>query len=94
MFTGTNSSHVGDTTQPFQYLTNITPNFKFYLGSEGLVAYLDQGVEILIFHVFNGKKLKRGETATNLQQNLAKKFLKFAPKRWLKDIGTKENYTG
>ena len=32
MFTGTNSSHVGDTTQLFQYLTNIIQNFKFSLG--------------------------------------------------------------
>ena len=75
MFTGTTSSHVGDTTQPFQYLTNITPNFKFYLGSEGLVAYLDQGVEILIFHVFNGKKLKRGKQQQICSKIWQKNFL-------------------
>ena len=39
-------------------------------------------VEIVIFRVFNSKKLKK---ARNLQQNFAKThFFKFAPKRWLR----------
>ena len=46
------------------------------------VIYFDQSlgaahiltlVEIFIFHVFNGKKLKKGKKATNSKQNLIEK---------------------
>ena len=40
-------------------------------------------VKICFFNIFNGKKLKKGEKAKNLLQNLAKyRVFKFAPKRW------------
>ena len=58
------------------------------------VIYFDQSlgaahiltlVEIFIFHVFNGKKLKKGKKATNRQQSLSKNvFFWFVPKRWSK----------
>ena len=43
-----------------------------YILTSVWVLRTQNAVEICIFNVFNGKKLKKGEKAINLQQNLGK----------------------